>query len=71
MMKMLKMKIMLILGTQMKSMMTNHLNRKKKEEEEEVEERKAKMLKAGGEARSTGLVPKQIGVPQRREATQG
>ena len=55
----------------MKSTMTNHLNRKKKEEEEEVKEGKTKMLKAGGEARSTGLQPKKIGVPQGREATQG
>ena len=51
--------------------MTNHLNRKKTDEEEEVKERKAKMLKARGEARSTGLQPKKIGVPQGRVATQG
>ena len=64
---------MLILGTQliMKSLMTDNLDRKKKEEEEEVKEGKTKMLKAGGEARSTGLVPKKIGVPEGREATQG
>ena len=67
------MKIMLILGTQliMKSLMTDNLNRKKKEEEEEVKEGKTKMLKTGCEARSTGLVPKKIGVPEGREATQG
>ena len=75
--KMLKMKTMLmnvlIMETQMlmKSMMTNHLNRKKKEEEEEVKEGKTKMLKTGCEARSTWLVPKKIGVPEGREATQG
>ena len=55
----------------MQSMMSNHLNRKKTDEEEEVDERKAKMLKARGEARSTGLQPKKIGLPQGRVATQG
>ena len=51
--------------------MTNHLNRKKKEEEEEVKEGKTEVFKTRGEARSTGLQPKKIGVPQGRVATQG
>ena len=55
----------------MKSMMMNHLNRKKKDKEEELEERKTKMVKAGGEGRSTRLLPKHIGIPQGGEATQG
>ena len=73
----LKMRTMLIINglmteTQMitTSTMTNHLKRKKKEEEEEVDEGKAKMVKARGEGRSTGLLPKRVGIPQGREATQ-
>ena len=71
---MLKMKInVLMMETQMimKSMMTNHLNRKKKDKEEEMEKRKTKMVKAGGEGRSLGLLPNHIGIPQGGEATQG
>ena len=65
--------IVLIMETQMimKSMMTNHLNRKKTDEEEEVKEGKTEVFKTRGEARSTGLQPKKIGVPQGRVATQG
>ena len=39
--------------------------------EEEVDERKTEVFKTRGEARSTGLQPKKIGLPQGREATQG
>ena len=65
---MLKMKINVLM---METQMTNHLNRKKKDKEEEVEKRKTKMVKAGGEGRSTRLLPKHIGIPQGGEATQG
>ena len=63
----------LIMETQMitKFMTNNHLNRKKKEEEEEVDDGKTKMVKARGEDRSTCLLPKHVGIPQRGGATQG
>ena len=74
---MLKMRTMLMINelmmeTQMitKLMMTNHLNRKKKEEEEKVDDGKTKMVKARGEGRSTGLLPKHVGIPQGSGATQ-
>ena len=74
----LKMRTMLMINvlmteTQMitTSTMTNHLKRKKKEEEEEVDEGKTKMVKARGEGRSTGLLPKHVGIPQGGGATQG